>query len=312
MDSIATAPGKAILFGEHAVVHGSPAIAIPLSSVRATAQITSLPGTEIKIAAKDINLEILLSKLEAKHPLRFAIELFFNKFSNIMKSGMSINLHSDIPIASGMGSGAAISAALFKALFQFFNRSFTKAELSKLVYEVEKLHHGTPSGIDNTVVCYEKPVLFRKGHEIQMIDFLHPFDLVIANSGFSTPTIETVRDVRRLYENEPQKTRILFDHITRCSHEGMKFLQDGDLQKAGNTMTTNHNLLQQLTVSHEKLDLIVNAANQAGAYGAKLSGGGRGGIVIALVDQNKIGLVTDAMQKAGAVQCFHTQIETES
>ena len=304
----ASAPAKAILFGEHAVVYGHPAVAVPLPEIRAYAEIAAAEKKVISVMAPDIQLNSELSQLAEDNPIRYAVDLFYRSHDVKRTQGMAISLHSGIPIASGMGSGAAASTALIKALFEFHHASFSTQELSEMVYEVEKLHHGTPSGIDNTVICYEQAVLFRKGWEIQPLTFEKPFHLVIADSGLSTPTRETVADVRRLHESHLEATQQVLVNIEVVTQLGLRYLQIGSFKKVGDQMNLNHDFLCQLGVSNETLDQLAKAATTAGAYGAKLSGGGRGGIVIALVEESNIPAVKKAMLEAGAVKTFHTEI----
>ncbi len=223
-----------------------------------------------------------------------------------------LTIHSDIPIASGMGSGAAVSAAVFKALFSHFQTPYTSKKLSELVFEVEKLHHGTPSGIDNTVIAYEQTVLFRKSEEIQHIDFLQPIHLVIANSGFTTPTKVTVEDVRCLYENQPNLKKKTFTKIERCALWDLMLLKKATSNKREKMMTENHQLLRSLTVSNERLDHLVDTALSFGAYGAKLSGGGRGGIIIALAEAEHVPFLKHTLLHAGADACFSTESEVNN
>ena len=311
METIASAPSKAILFGEHAVVYGHPSVAVPLPEIRAYARVKDIKRRKIIIDMPDFGKTGLFKELAWEHPIRFAVDLFLSGYKITLSNGLRILIHSDIPIASGMGSGAAVSTAVFKALFSHFEIKYTSEKLSEFVYEVEKLHHGTPSGIDNTVVAYERPIVFRKGKGIQHIDFSHPIHLVIANSGSTTPTKVTVGDVRRLYENHTDSIKETFTQIERCATLGLEALIQGDLEKAGKNMTENHQLLRALTVSNERLDQLVETATSFGAYGAKLSGGGRGGIVIALAEAEHVPFLKHILLNAGAEACFSTKIGSE-
>ncbi len=161
--AIGTAPAKAILFGEHAVVYGHPAIAIPLVNLRARVTITDASShSGVLINAIDLDLIQFLSEMATDHPIRRTIDLFCQQ-TDLQLPPLNIKLQSDIPIASGLGSGAAITVALIRALSNRFNQNLSDVDISAIAYEVEKLHHGTPSGIDNTVITYEQPIwLFAK------------------------------------------------------------------------------------------------------------------------------------------------------
>ena len=150
-----SAPAKIILLGEHAVVYGKPSLAVPMSTLRAYAQTIPMPrNSGLKIIAVDLDQQqfvVDLSSTKLDQPLVTAALLLLNDLGSPFPDAKII-LHSDIPIASGMGSGAAITTALFRAIMLLLNKSLPNDRLNNLVYEVEKIHHGTPSGVDNTVI----------------------------------------------------------------------------------------------------------------------------------------------------------------
>ena len=219
-----------------------------------------------------------------------------------------ITIKSEIPIASGLGSGAAVSAALGRAIAALQGVRIGDEILNTLVYEVEKLHHGMPSGIDNTVVVYEKPVYFIKTKTMQFIHFGEPLHILVADTGIAALTRAAVIDVRALYQRQPQQTEAIFEKIAIIAENAKDCIQKGELTGLGELMTSNHELLQALTVSSAELDRLVEAALSAGALGAKLSGGGRGGNIIALVDESSVSIVEDSLLSAGARRVFATQV----
>ncbi|MBN1564820.1 MAG: mevalonate kinase, partial [Anaerolineae bacterium] len=301
------APGKIILFGEHAVVHGQPAIAVPLSAVRVTAEIEPAGcGGGVTVLAPDQNVTLHLIGASEKedrlyNALAYPVEIALRAL-NIPMPDVCITIRSTIPIASGLGSGAAVAAALIRAVGIAVQRPFTNDTLNPLVYEVETRHHGTPSGIDNTVIVYEQPVYFMRGsgsateqrpNTIEPFQITNPFTLLVADSGQSSPTHITVDDVGALYRADPNRIGALFARIgaiTRAARATIEQKQgeSGTLYtKLGALMDENHALLRELTVSSDELDHLCDAARAAGAHGAKLSGGGRGGNMIALVTPDK-------------------------
>jgi mevalonate kinase len=308
----ASAPGKVILFGEHAVVHGYTAAAIPLPGIRATTSIAArYYGLDTHIIAPMIGLYVDFAFLADVHPIKFALNLFYARYPHIDQRPITINMQSQIPMSSGMGSGAAVTASLFKSLFLFHHEEYTQQTLSEMVYEVEKIHHGSPSGIDNTVVCFEQPVIFKRNQPLQTFSITGEAVLVIANCGHSTPTYETIATVRQKLVDQPETVTEIFSSIEKTTQQGIQTLQSGDFQAAGMSMRNNHQLLHDLGVSDPVLDNLVDVAIKAGAWGAKLSGGGRGGIIIALCSPDKKQLICAALENAGGMQIMTTPIATD-
>ena len=158
----ASAPGKVILFGEHAVVYGRPALAVPVTQVHADVKVEDSPAPGIWVDAPDISLHGEISSLPATHALASVIHNIFRTLKISSPPPLAIRITSTIPVASGLGSGAAVSVALIRALSSTVNHPLSDEQVNALAYETEKLHHGTPSGIDNTVITYAKPVYFIK------------------------------------------------------------------------------------------------------------------------------------------------------
>lgn len=307
MSITASAPAKIILFGEHAVVYNQPAIAVPVSSLRATA--SAEPGDKLQIIAADLDhvLPIDIQSQVVDDALSLTVRLVLQHFQAPPPS-VSITLESKIPLASGLGSGAAVSTALARVLALVLDEQFSEAELNQIVYEVEKIHHGTPSGIDNTVIVYEKPIYFIRTHPIETIHINTPFTFVIADTGHAALTRVAVGDVRKLYEVNPTQVQPVLDEIGQIVSEARTAIQVGAVDTLGSLMLRNHNCLQQLTVSSPELDNLVQAAMAAGALGAKLSGGGRGGNMIALVKPETSLTLENALREAGAVRVFTTTV----
>jgi mevalonate kinase len=221
-----------------------------------------------------------------------------------------IELISEIPIASGLGSGAALNAALVRAIYAQIGVTPEPAQVSNLVYLGEQIYHGTPSGIDNTVVAYGQPVWFIKDTSPTVFSPARPFTLVIADSGVASPTHETVAGVRRHREADPERYERWFDAIGELVWEARRTLEEGRSEALGPIFDRNHALLQQIGVSTPQLDQLVAVARDAGALGAKLSGGGGGGNIIALVETRSASRVAAALEAAGAVRVVITTVGT--
>lgn len=302
----ATAPGKAILFGEHAVVYGRPAIAVPVTQVRATATVTANQTEGVRLVAPDLAIDTLLDRASAQdQALAAAVRQVQQKARLAQLPDLVITVSSDIPIASGLGSGAAVAAATIRALSRHLElwQLCTDEAVSSLTYEVEKIHHGTPSGIDNTVVAYERPVYFMRQqpqNQIETFYVTRPLRLLIGDTGVHSSTKAVVDDVRHQWQADRERFEALFDGCGRIAAAARLAIEDGDLQEIGRLMAENQQLLQEMTVSSRALERLITAATRAGALGAKLSGAGRGGNVIALVTEEKETAVRDALSTAGA------------
>jgi mevalonate kinase len=310
----ASAPGKIILFGEHAVVYGRPAIAAPLSDVRATATIRPTLRGGVILSAPDLGLEQKLADAGEDEALALTVRQVQRLAGLQSLPDMRITVSSDIPIAAGLGSGAAITAATTRALAQFLGlEAFSSDQwISDLTYEVEKIHHGTPSGIDNTVVAYERPIYFVRREPKNLIETFHvqrPLRLLVGDTGISSSTKDVVGDVRRSWQREPDRFNALFDECGALSEAARQAIQAGDYEEVGRLMDQNHALLVDMSVSSVELDHLVFAANESGALGAKMSGGGRGGNMIALVTAESEEAVYAALLEAGAKRVLKSVIE---
>ena len=308
----AFAPGKAILCGEHAVVYGQPAIAFPVAGVTASAEVS--PGTQagIVIETPDIDGVVRLD-LQSGHPLAGLIARALDILSVHPVEPLNVVLRSTIPIASGMGSGAALSAALVKALAAYYGVLLDPATISTLVYDSERYYHGTPSGIDNTVVSFAHPIWYRRATgeapRLEPLTIGARLTLVIGDTGIRCPTRTTVSRVRERWIADQATYDRLFGEIGATVEAVRAALRQGDIPSTGKLLDQNHALLQSLGVSSEELDRLVGAARCAGAAGAKLSGGGGGGIMLALVEPEHIAPVGEALRAAGAARIIVTPVD---
>ena len=308
----ASAPGKIILFGEHAVVYGRPAIAIPLTRVRAKTVIIANPRGatgEVFLQAPDIDLNEYMSQLPYDHPLVKTIRLICDTLGIEKLPACTIRITSEIPVASGLGSGAAVSVSMIRALSNFIGHPFSDEQVNALTYEIEKVYHGTPSGIDNTVITYERPVFFEHPKSIEPLHVLQPFTLVIGDSGISSSTVEAVSGVRHGWQKDEKYYETLFDRIGEIVHQAKGLIETGTVDELGRLMIENHELLIKLGVSSPELNQLVEASIEAGALGAKMSGGGLGGNMIALVTPEAAPHVSQSLIDNGAVNTLLTVVE---
>jgi mevalonate kinase len=183
------------------------------------------------------------------------------------------------------------------------------AELASIVYETEKIHHGTPSGIDNTVVAFGQPVFYRQGKPIEVFAVQNPINLIVADTGVPSLTKESVADVRRQWRRDRSTYERLFAQIGKLVVRARHAIESGEISMLGSLMDQNQTLLRHLKVSSPQIETLISAGKGAGAPGAKLSGGGRGGNVIFLVLPAKAERIKDALMQAGAKSAFITKVE---
>lgn len=305
-------PGKTILFGEHAVVYGHPAIAVPLPSIGLQASFLGLPdqpsGT-VHIRNINTQQEDLLDSLPAESPIKVSIDVTtdFLKISRLPAT--EISLSSSIPIASGLGSSAALAAALIRGLSLYLGFQLSNQQINELAFEVEKIQHGTPSGIDNSVIVYQQPIYYMKDHPIECLILEKPLTLVVADTGKPSITKEVVSEVRDRLQAQPYVYTPILDQIGRIAKAAKRDLIKGNLVRVGALINENQELLRRLGVSCLELDLLVATALDAGALGAKLCGSGKGGNIVALAPEGKAEAIRDALLADGAVMALIAEIK---
>lgn len=304
------APGKVILVGEHAVVYGRPAIAVPVTDVRADVIVEDTNGRPgVTIHAEDIGRVIDVCSAPLQEPLSLTVRNALGHIGmDVQRVQLSLTIRSSIPVASGMGSGAAIAAAMVRALAAHLNYPLDRAIISSIVYETEKIHHGTPSGIDNTVVVFEQPVYFRRGWPIATFDVKRPFWLAIGDTGVPSLTKAAVSDVRAAWQRDPERYDGIFDQIGALVDAARQAIESGHVEVLGALMDENQRLLRHLDVSSPELEALIASARQEGARGAKLSGGGRGGSVIAVIEPEDAETISRALVAVGARKVIVTRV----
>lgn len=307
--AVGTAPGKVILFGEHAVVYGRPAIAVPVFEVEAKAEVRlGDPGQGVLLEARDLEMRFALADAGSDDALAAIVWKTLARLEIPAQPDITIAVESTIPIARGLGSGAAVSTAVVRGLVRYFGKHLTSRAVSDLVYEAEKLYHGTPSGIDNTVIAFGKPVYFIRGRTLEIFWVRAPFLLAIADTGIVSKTRDVVADVRRGYEENLGRYEFLFEEVAEIVQQGRAAIEMGDMVRLGGLMDRNHAVLQAMGVSCPELDRLAQAALDGGALGAKLSGAGRGGNLVALITPETRGRTEMFLKLAGAKRVIITEV----
>lgn len=295
--------GKTILFGEHFVVYGLPAIASALGTY------TVAEVNVIKGEGWTMDDQRLATPGYKKIKYHEAIQSITNVIEylkvDVQNQRLELTFAGDLVAASGVGASAAQCTSLARALNDTFNLNLNDEEINEAAYEGEKAYHGTPSGIDNTASTYGGLIWFvknLKGGDNTMDRLNSPIKmpLVIANSGITASTTEVVDDVRRLKEQDEKKFKKIFGTYNNLAIKGKNALLEGNIKTVAELMNQNHKLLQEITVSGEINDELVDLAINNGALGAKMTGTGRGGLVIAIAENEEIQeLIMKAVEKAG-------------
>ncbi|MFW9852057.1 MAG: mevalonate kinase [Candidatus Thorarchaeota archaeon] len=310
-----SAPGKIILFGEHAVVYGYAAIAIAIE-LRAKCTIVPSLSKKLSIITPDLfpNKRFTINKESSLPSSLKAIEFLTRKI--IPKEERVhypvIEITSEIPPSAGLGSSAAVAVSLISSLYAFLNKNNNNLNvINKMAFEAEKIIHGSPSGIDNTISTFGGGIFYEKGvkRKIQ-IDNKTCF-FVIVNSLIPRNTKDVVEKVKQRRADNKQEIDQIFEDIQVISYQGEMSLKKGDHEKTGILMSENHLLLEKLGVGHPELTKIIRLVDKHGALGRKLTGAGQGGCIVALFDDfQKAQQAINTLKEKG-FQAFLTNVSLD-
>jgi hydroxymethylglutaryl-CoA reductase len=290
--------GKVILLGEHAVVYGRHAIAAPI------------PLT-IKALVEDCDegIHLLIPRWGVEYRLaRHASERrSFERPAGVMLDqlglsgrAMKIEVFPEVPRSMGLGGSAAMAVAIVRALDKHFKLGLSDEQVNSLAFESEKVAHGSPSGLDNTLACYGKALVFRAGDPplVEPLNIREPIPAVIGMTGYEGLTAKTVGRVRDAWQQDQKLYERIFDQIDALTLRGIQAIQDNDLPTLGELMNICQGMLNALQVSTPELEKLCDIARENGALGAKLTGGGGGGSIVAICDGDTEAVVS-AIRAAG-------------
>lgn len=278
--------GKVILLGEHSVVYGKPALAAGLAAgVTTTAEPS--PAFILECQPWDVRVDPT-----SDEQLGRAFAAVLEGYAQ--KTPVHVRADVELPGGAGLGCSAALGVAVVDALDAAYGVERTPEERADFSLAWERVFHGNPSGVDNTMAACGGIAMFTKGQPLERVHARRPLPLVIAHSGESSSTKEVVDHVRRQHDKEPKRIGEVFDAIEALVRNAKLAVEAGDLKGLGQLMDMNQAMLSALMISTEKLETLCRNARNAGALGAKLTGAGGGGCMIALAPD------MDAAQKIEA------------
>jgi len=300
--------GKCILFNEHFVVYGIPSI-VSAIGMKTEAEVKRWPGPGLKM--EDERPATPGYKEEKLKHHEDAVRRVFN-FVGIDPEQMPVRVHfaGDLYAASGVGASAAACTALVRALNEEFHLGWDDDKINQGAYEGEKGYHGTPSGVDNSAATYGGLLWFQKGEKnlIEKIKIPQPVEIVMGNTGKVANTKKAVAGVRERKEQFPDTYADIFEKATKLAHDARAAITAGDIPKVAELMNHNHELLQQIEVSNDELDFLVELARKEGAAGAKMTGGGLGGYMVALTPGKELQEKVAAAMEAEGYRVLRTVV----
>ncbi|MDH3646655.1 MAG: hydroxymethylglutaryl-CoA reductase, degradative [Gammaproteobacteria bacterium] len=278
--------GKIILLGEHSVVYGRHAIAAPVE-LAVQARVHDCE-TGVHLVVPRWGVEYRMHEQAAKRrSFEISAGLILEKLG-LTGRAMRIEVYPNVPRAMGLGGSAATAVAIIRALDDHFELGLDENEINQLAYESEKVAHGNPSGIDNTVATFGKTLLFKRGDPPLMHELRFPqkIPVVIAMSGVESLTAKMVARVRAAWEKNKTLYERIFDEIDALALHAVEALKENNIGQLGELMNINQGLLNALQVSCWEVEELIQIARENGASGAKLTGGGGGGSIIAICPED--------------------------
>ena len=290
--------GKVVLLGEHAVVYGRHAIGAPVPmTVKAVVEDCE-EGIHLLIPRWGVEYQLARNPKDRRSFERTAGVVLDEL--GLSGRAMRIEVFSEVPRSMGLGGSAAMAVAIVRALDKHFRLGLSDEEVNRLALKYETVAHGTPSGLDNTLACYGRPLIFRPGDPplVEPLEIKQPIPAVIGMTGYEGLTAKTVGRVRQAWKQERKLYEHIFDQIDALVLRGVQAIRDKDLATLGKLMNICHGMLNALQVSTPELEHLVDVARESGALGAKLTGGGGGGSIIAVCDGDTEPVVS-AIRAAG-------------
>ncbi|TXT59125.1 MAG: putative Mevalonate kinase [Promethearchaeota archaeon] len=309
------APGKTILFGEHSVVYGFPAIAMAIN-IQTKCELQEIQKDIIELRFKNYGLSLnssSLSKLITSFPESFkqyglCFKMLHEKYG-IEFNKLRVTLSSDLFPGSGLGSSASTAVSLISAINNFYDLNLLKEDISKLAYKMEEIVHGSPSGIDNTICTFGNIIMYKQGN-FEFLESFSDLQILISYTNIEHDTKNAINSIKKLKKKRPGLVSKYLKEMGEIANSAKMELIDGNLVSLGDLMNRNQQLLSLLGVSNKKIDLINKIALQNGAYGSKLTGAGLGGCVISLGERKALQKISIILNEKNIPNFLTTRNET--
>jgi mevalonate kinase len=299
-----SAPGKLMLFGEHAVVYGRPCLVAAVDQ-RIIVRLKKREDEKICLNAPDVNIKnFLISLKDLKEPkpkeisfVLTAVKNFFEKYK--IKSGLEIETKSEFSREVGLGSSSAVTVSTIKGLAELFGIKINKKELFCLAQKTVLDIQGVGSGFDVASAVYGKVLYFLTGGRIIEEIEVDKLPIIVGYTKIKADTPTLIRTVSNKLSQEPGKINKIFDEIEKIVNLAKIEIENQQWKRVGKLMNQNQEMLRELGVSSEKLENLIKASLKAGAFGAKLSGAGGGDCMIAIANEENFNRINEAIERAG-------------
>lgn len=306
---VASAPAKVILFGEHFVVEDKFAIAAAIN-LRAKVFADFNDSNFISISS-DINSPntikipinmIISGDIHRYSPSITPLLLILHEFSSkhhLLDRGIDISIKSEIPMGAGLGSSAAVFVAFSAAILKLYNVKFNLYDVIELASKGESLAHGKPSGIDATISAFGGILLYRRSQGFNRLNVKFNAPIILGITPEHRSTADMVNKVLKLKYKYPSIFNLIYDANDKIVEEAINALISSDINRLGELLNISHGLLSSLGISTLNLERLIYAARNAGAYGAKVTGAGGGGAIIAISNESTVSSILKAINDNG-------------
>lgn len=317
--TIASAPAKIILFGEHFVIYNQPAVLASINKrIKIDCRIVLENKNTIRIETNEFGkktypLSILKNTNQDNYndffyPIIYILKKILQDFEKT--NGIEIKIESEIPYGVGLGSSAALSVAAVAAIYGLVNRYSKKNEILELAIETEKIIHRNSSGADCVISTYGGLMYYQKNSNVRQLEYSKKLNFIIINTGLKHSTGELVSIVERFRQNNFATFIKLSDKVTNICKNAIEALKEGNTLKLGKLMNENQILLEQIGVSNKEIKKIIETSLNYGAIGSKLTGAGGGGCILSIIHQENKNYFLSNMRQSG-YECFDIIIENQ-